>query len=210
MPFRAYRCPATLSRNTGQTHPADSAAKILHESPSRNEPHERFAPSPGEGEERFRPERFRLNAPESPLQIGDRSLLPSVTRVFRTNQELYVYLESYGGKEKAKSGETQATGAAPPQVALVFFRGGIKISEAGPFTGKLEKSPANKAEYFVKIPLDKFPPGRYWMQVNVLDPDADQVAFARVPLAIMPAPSATEPARPPGATSPSWPASATS
>jgi len=37
----------------------------------------------------------------------------------------------------------------------------------------------------MKIPLVKFPPGRYWMQVNVLDTAADQVAFARVPLAIL-------------------------
>ncbi len=34
----------------------------------------------------------------SPLQVGNRSVLPSVTRVFRTNQMLSVYLESYAGK----------------------------------------------------------------------------------------------------------------
>jgi len=31
----------------------------------------------------------------NPLQVGGRNVLPSVTRVFRTNQNLYVYLESY-------------------------------------------------------------------------------------------------------------------
>jgi len=126
----------------------------------------------------------------NPLQVGNRSILPSVTRVFRTNQNLYVYLQSYDGgpvksaSEGSKGGHSNAP-AAPPSFALVFFRGGIKISEAGPFPGKREGSSGGQASYFVQLPLEKFPPGRYWMQVNVLDPSADMVAFARIPLAIM-------------------------
>src|SRR5207245_2732065 len=38
----------------------------------------------------------------SPLQLGNRSLLPSVTRVFRADQNLYVYLESYEGQADSK------------------------------------------------------------------------------------------------------------
>ena len=127
-----------------------------------------------------------------PLQIGDQNVLPSVTRVFRTDQNLYAYLESYSPTSRksgaASSGNSDASsssaGSQPSSVALVFFRGGAKISEAGPFPGRPEKSAAGAVRYFVKIPLAKFPSGRYWMQVNVLDPAADQVAFARVPLAI--------------------------
>src|SRR5579859_31154 len=138
-----------------------------------------------------------------PLQVGSRSVLPSVTRVFRTNQNLYVYLESYGSQAKSASeakGSTSGSAElpapqapsgplAPPSVALVFFRGARKISEAGPFVGKLESTKGGKASYFVQIPLAKFPPGRYWMQVNVLDSSADRVAFGRVPMAIMKAPA---------------------
>ena len=82
----------------------------------------------------------------NPLQLGNGSLLPSVTRVFRNNQNLYVYLESYTPKPSSK-GASQATAAGsdgqapaippPPSVALVFFRSGRKISEAGPFPGKM-------------------------------------------------------------------------
>jgi VWFA-related protein len=136
-----------------------------------------------------------------PLQIGDENVLPSVTRVFRTDQNLYAYLESYapsGGKSAATASgatETQSSAAASsPSVALVFFRAGAKISEAGPFPGVAEKSGA--VRYFVKIPLQKFPSGRYWMQVNVLDPAADQVAFARVPLAIRKLAAVAPPAAP--------------
>jgi VWFA-related protein len=126
-------------------------------------------------------DRARVNRDKNaPLQVGDRSVLPSVTRVFRTNQMLTVYLESYAGKNVAAAGP-----AAPPSVALVFFRRGRKFAEAGPFPGKLEKSTEQKASYFAQIPLDKFPRGRYTLQVNVLDPAIERVAFARVPLAIV-------------------------
>ena len=73
-------------------------------------------------------------------------------------------------------------------MALVFFRRGRKFAEAGPFPGKLEKSSEQKASYFAQIPLDKFPRGSYTLQVNVLDPAIERVAFARVPLAIVPPP----------------------
>jgi len=133
---------------------------------------------------------------ENPLQVGNRSILPSVTRVFRTNQNLYVFLESYGGKPAGATKDSQggkptagSGSTLPPSIALVFFRGGVKISEAGPFPGKPEGASHGQASYFVQLPLEKFPPGRYWMQVNVLDPSADRVAFARIPLAIMKPPA---------------------
>jgi VWFA-related protein len=139
-------------------------------------------------------DRARVNRDKNaPLQVGNRSVLPSVTRVFRTNQTLSVYLESYAGKTTARANgqPAVASAATPPSVALVFFRRGKKFAEAGPFTGKLEKGSEPKAIYFVQIPLEKFPTGRYTMQVNVLDPALDQVAFARVPLAIVKPPSRT-------------------
>ncbi len=80
-----------------------------------------------------------------------------------------------------------------PQAAVVFFRHGVKISEAGPVNGRPEGG-TGRADYFLRIPLDRFPIGRYVMQVNVLDPAAGHVAFARVPLAILPAAPAPGPA----------------
>jgi VWFA-related protein len=126
---------------------------------------------------------------DAPLQVANRSILPSVTRVFRTSQMLSVYLESYAGKTPPPPAAGQPPSvpgpATPASVALVFFRNGKKTAEAGPYAGKPEKSPDVKTSYFVQIPLEKFPIGRYTMQVNVLDPDFARVAFARVPLAIV-------------------------
>jgi hypothetical protein len=133
----------------------------------------------------------------NPLELGSRSVLPSVTRVFRTDQNLYVYLESYESQAGSKedlvgrdASQAAQVPRTPPSVALVLFRSGVKISEAGPFLGKVkkDKNAKGKAEYFAQILLAKFPPGRYWMQVNVLDPSAERVAFARVPIAIVKAP----------------------
>jgi len=123
----------------------------------------------------------------APLQVGNRTVLPSVTRVFRTNQTLSVYLESYVGKPP-----TTPQSAAPlPSVAFVFLRHGRKFAEAGPFNAKAEKGSALKTTYFAQIPLEKFPVGRYTVQVNVLDPAAAQVAFTRLPMAVVKPPPRT-------------------
>ncbi|MBZ5546258.1 MAG: VWA domain-containing protein [Acidobacteriia bacterium] len=130
------------------------------------------------------------DAKSSLLVVGSRAVLPSVTRVFRTNQTLSIYLESYGGKAAAASPNGSAGGAAaggnsPPAVAVVFFRGGRRFAEAGPFVGKIQKSSGERAVYFAQIPLEKFPPGRYTLQANVLDPSSNRAAFARSPLAVV-------------------------
>jgi VWFA-related protein len=130
---------------------------------------------------------------QSPLDTGTGKVLPSVTRVFRTDQNLYTFLESYAPRNASKNQSSSlASGStsAPPSVALVFFRGGSKMSEAGPFPGVAVKQASGTVRYLVNIPLRRFPAGRYWMQVNVLDPAQDQVAFSRVPIAIMRAPQA--------------------
>jgi VWFA-related protein len=131
----------------------------------------------------------------APLQVGNRTVLPSVTRVFRTNQTLSIYLESYAGKPAAPATaqSTESGAAPPPSVALVFLRRGRKFAEAGPFNGKPEKGSAPKATYFAQIPLEKFPAGRYTVQVNVLDPAAARVAFARLPMAVVKPPPRTPP-----------------
>jgi hypothetical protein len=131
---------------------------------------------------------------DNPLNLEGKSVLPSVTSVFRTNQDLFLLLQSYAGKSTTKAPEAANATAIPPSVALAFFRRGAKVADAGPFPGKVGKSSDGKASYFVDIPLAKFRPGRYTLQVNVLDPAHDRVAFARVPLAIVPAPPRTAPA----------------
>ncbi len=131
--------------------------------------------------------------PQTPLEMGPQAVLPSVTRVFHTNQNLYIYLQSYADRAVpgANGGKAPAHVIAP-SMALIFFRSGAQISEAGPYPAQKMMSWSGTTIYFTRIPLAKFPPGRYWMQVNVMDPESNQVAFARVPLAIMAAATTAE------------------
>jgi len=126
-------------------------------------------------------------ASDDPLKLEDKTVLPSVTNVFRTNQHLFVLLQSYSGKSSSKPNAAEGANpaAVPPSVALAFFRKGAKVADAGPFPGTVGKSSDGKASYLVQIPLEKFHPGRYTLQVNVLDPAHDSVAFARVPMAVV-------------------------
>jgi VWFA-related protein len=141
-----------------------------------------------------RPQRgpWAMSAEDNPLDSGSQAILPSVTRVFYANQNLYVYLQSYAGKpvssgKSARHSETQH----PPSMALIFFRNGVQVSQAGPYAAKAGKSGEGTTSYFTEVPLAKFPPGRYWMQVNVMDVSANQIAFARIPMAIISAPAQT-------------------
>src|SRR5208283_2156481 len=53
---------------------------------------------------------------DNPLKLEGKSVLPSVTNVFRTNQDLFVLLQSYSGKPASKTSATAAANAAsvPP------------------------------------------------------------------------------------------------
>lgn len=148
---------------------------------------------------------WAMGSENNPLQIGEKSVLPSVTRVFRTDQDLYVYLQSYNASATpALSRRSSRSSKAQPAVALVFFRNGMQVSDAGPYPALRGGSRGSQGRsYFARIPLAKFPAGRYWMQVNVLNPRANEVAFARVPLAILPgaAAEAKPPAQRPAARS---------
>jgi hypothetical protein len=129
-------------------------------------------------------------ASDDPLKLEDKTVLPSVTNVFRSNQHLFVLLQSYSGRSSSKANAPEGASAAAiaPSVALAFFRKGAKVADAGPFAGTVGKSSDGKASYLVQIPLEKFRPGRYTLQVNVLDPAHDSVGFARVPMAVVPPP----------------------
>jgi VWFA-related protein len=118
------------------------------------------------------------DATVNPLRIGSRTLVPSVTRIFRTNQMLYVYLESYGGGSSAVGANAFAT--------PLFFRNGVKVSEAGPFVG-IPDGNGRKVSYFMALPLERFKPGRYILQMNVFDLSGGRAAFARVPFIVLPA-----------------------
>ena len=44
-------------------------------------------------------------------------------------------------------------------MALIFFRNGVEVSQAGPYAAKSGRSGEGTASYFSEILLAKFPPG---------------------------------------------------
>jgi len=116
----------------------------------------------------------------------DDKVVPSVTRVFRKDQELYVYFQAYHPEP--------VPGMEQPFVSagLVFFSETSKAFETRLQHVRQFADPKTKAADFqLRVPLKDFAPGHYWVQVNVLDHMGGRASFARVPFAILPpAPSA--------------------
>jgi VWFA-related protein len=117
-----------------------------------------------------------LNA--SPLVQEGQKLVPSVTRVFRKAQDMYVYLEAY---------EPAAETTQPIVATVSFYRGKVKAFETAPLEvtdGLNAKSKALPVKF--SLPLGKLAPGKYTCQVSVLDPTAQKFAFWRAPMVLLP------------------------
>jgi VWFA-related protein len=113
-----------------------------------------------------------------PLIQDGIKLVPSVTRVFRTDQNLYVYLEAY---------EPGAETTQPIMANVSFYRGKVKAFETEPLQVSEGLNPKTKAVPLrFSLPLAKLRPGKYTCQVNVLDPAAQKFAFWRAPIIVLP------------------------
>jgi VWFA-related protein len=114
----------------------------------------------------------------SPLVRNGEKLVPSVTRVFRKDQQMYVFLEAY---------QPTAENTQPMVATLAFYRGKVKAFESEPLQVKDGLNPMTKAVPLrFAVPLAKLEPGRYTCQVNVLDPSAQRFAFWRAPMVLLP------------------------
>ncbi|MGD0497627.1 MAG: VWA domain-containing protein [Bryobacteraceae bacterium] len=111
------------------------------------------------------------------VQNGDK-LIPSVTRVFRKDQDMYVFLQAY----EPNAEKTQLLIAS-----LSFYRGKVKAFETDPLRVTEGLNPMSKAvPVSFSLPLAKLQPGRYTCQVSVLDPAARRFAFWRAPVILLP------------------------
>jgi VWFA-related protein len=114
----------------------------------------------------------------NPLVQNGQKLIPSVTRVFRKEQDMYVFLEAY---------EPNAKVAQPITASLTFYRGKVKAFESEPveISEGLNASTGALPVRFA-VPLKKFEPGRYTCQVTLLNPAAQRFAFWRAPIVLLP------------------------
>ena len=113
----------------------------------------------------------------NPLVENDRKLIPSVTRVFSAQRELYVYLQAYAGAPIVAPNSSHVPRA--PLVAFVgLYRDQKKVFET---SAKAVAPPVDSrlgtTSFSFDIPLGGIAPGRYECQVSVVDPANHRVAF---------------------------------
>ena len=113
----------------------------------------------------------------SPLVTDNMKLVPSVTHVFRKEQDMFVFLEAY---------QPQAENTQMMVATVSFYRGKVKAFETAPLkiSDGLNKSKAVPVS--LSVPLAKLAPGRYTCQVNVLNPSAQKFAVWRSPMVLLP------------------------
>jgi VWFA-related protein len=146
----------------------------------------------------------------NPLVEDGRKIIPSVTRVFSAQRQLYVYLQAYRGAATAKAPATAGSQASTtpkssaisqpatsqpatndssiPLIAFVgLYRNQQKIFET---TAKALTSQSTARLGTVPIRFDinlaGIAPGEYQCQVSILDPENHRVAFWVGPLALVP------------------------
>ena len=124
-----------------------------------------------------RAERSRIkNDAKNPLVQEGLKLIPSVTRVFNTAREMYVYLQAYAGGAPA-----DATTPKPPSslIAFVsFYKDGKKAFESAPLAAMPEAgSRLGVTPFSFHLSLGSLAAGQYECQISVLDPAGKRVAF---------------------------------
>jgi hypothetical protein len=126
-----------------------------------------------------------------PLVENNEKLIPSITHVFRKDQNLYVYLEVYDpGIDASQKPSVAAT--------LSFYRGKTKSFESQPV--RLESFIPKRGQTLpirFQTPLAQLAPGRYTCQINLIDEAGHRFAFHRSDIVVLPA---AKPIQPPSTT----------
>lgn len=112
-----------------------------------------------------------------PLIQDGQKLAPSITRVYRRNQRLYVYFEVYDPGKDAEAGSPSVS------ANLTIYRGRKKAFESTPV--RVTQLAANRREtvaFQFQTALAQLKPGDYTAQISVIDEQGRKFAFARAPL----------------------------
>ncbi len=133
-------------------------------------------------------DRAKESAVDPLVQDGKR-LIPSVTRVFGTGHQIFVYFQAY--KQSARAGTAPAGGqkavSAQPLFAFVsLYQGGKRVFETEP-KSILPNAASELGTMSLNFGLgvDQLPRGEYDCQVTVLDPTTQKAAFWRAPIKLV-------------------------
>jgi VWFA-related protein len=114
----------------------------------------------------------------NPLIHDGKRMIPSVTRVFSTKDDMYVYLQAF---------EKGAKTAAPLMAHVTFYKGASKILETPAVTVSDGLDPkSGMMPIRMNVGLTGLKPGEYDCQVTVLDPATQKSALWQKPVTIVP------------------------
>ena len=127
----------------------------------------------------------------NPLVQENRKLVPSVTRVFSSGREIYVYFQAYRPSAPVAQPESKAPRElvpGEPFIAFVSLYGeGAKVFESQPqavFPNSTSR--LGTAHLSFSLGVSRLPPGEYDCQVTVLDPVTQRSTFWRAPILLVP------------------------
>jgi VWFA-related protein len=111
----------------------------------------------------------------NPLVRDNVSIVPNLTHVVSRDQKLYFYYEVYD--------PTQSDAHPQIRTSLAFYRGKVKVFET-PVVERTSLDAADRkaAVFQFEVPADKFKPGLYTCQVNLVDEIAGKFTFPRLEL----------------------------
>ncbi len=116
-----------------------------------------------------------------PLIQNGQKTVPSITRVFRKDQTLYVYFEVYDPAPEGNSKTPDLTA----QVELL--QGARKVFSSMPESqNKLTPNRPGVASFSFQVPLAKMNAGQYTAQINVIDEAGKRFAFPRNTIIVLP------------------------
>jgi VWFA-related protein len=112
----------------------------------------------------------------NPLIVGDEKVVPSVTKVFRRNQNLYVAFDVYDAAPDPANAKARKVAVS----MSLFNQAGTKAFEVAPVEAtELAATRPNTVPVQLEVPLKGLAPGRYVCQINVIDELGRKFAFPR-------------------------------
>ncbi len=124
------------------------------------------------------------NDSKNPLVQEGLKLIPSVTRVFNTGREMFVYLQAYDGSANGTPTPTAAATPVPqkpasPLIAFVsLYQDGKRAFESAPLAATPDPGTRlGVTPFSFHLGLGDVAPGKYDCQISVLDPSGHRVAF---------------------------------
>jgi VWFA-related protein len=120
----------------------------------------------------------------NPLIADGKKLVPNVTKVFRVNQNMLVYVEVYDPNIPDFLPENFKRASISASLAL--YKDDKKIFESPSVrANKLSESRSGTLPVWLQMSMAKIPPGTYDAQVNLIDEFGKKFAFPRSSLAVL-------------------------